>query len=92
MSDINLVIKTKLEALESALLNAHPTMPTILRDIHTTLKAQPDIVTLLSESDLAIIVRGLDKQTNAALVATVNKPSAAAKKALTKVTDADLGF
>lgn len=92
MSQLNLDIRTKLDELESALLNAHPGMPTLLRDIHKTLKAQPDIVTLLSESDLAIIVRGLDKQTNAHLVATTLKPTKATKASLKNVTSDDLGF
>lgn len=92
MSQLNLDIKTKLDELESALLSNHPGMPTLLRDIHKTLKAQPDIVTLMSESELAILVRGLDKQTNAHLVATTMKPTKAKKESLKNVTSDDLGF
>ena len=48
MSAINLEIKSKLDELEQALLSAHPTLPTLLRDIHTTLKKQPEQVTLMT--------------------------------------------
>lgn len=92
MTQLNLEIKSKLDELESALLSNHPSMPTLLRDIHKTLKAQPDVVTLMSESELAIVVRGLDKQTNAHLVATTLKPTKSSKTALKNVTSDDLGF
>lgn len=92
MSNLNLEIKTKLDELEQALLTNHPTMSTILRDIHKTLKAQPDIVTLMSEEEIAIVVQGLTKQTNTKLVESTLKPSAAKKAALSKVTSDDLGF
>lgn len=92
MTQLNLDIKTKLDELEQLLLTNHPNMATALRDIHKTLKAQPDIVTLMSEEEIAIVVQGLAKQTNSQLVASTLKPSASKKKALTKVTSDELGF
>lgn len=92
MSQLNLEIKTKLMDLQTALLENHPTMPTILRDIHKTLKAQPDNVTLMSEEEIQLVTKGLEKQTNSLLAAAVMKPSKAKKESLKNVTTDDLGF
>lgn len=92
MTQLNLDIKTKLDELEQLLLTNHPTMATALRDLHKVLKAQPDIVTLMSEEEIAIVVKGLTQQTNSKLVESTLKPSATKKKALSKVTSDDLGF
>ena len=89
---LNLEVKTKLDALQAALLESHPTLPTLLRDIHKTLKAQPDQVTLASEEEIHLVIMGLEKQTNSHLAASVTKPSAAKKASLKKVTSDDLGF
>jgi len=88
MTDQAYEVSEKLAQLEQALLEQTPNMPTLLRSIHSHLKKDPDIVTLLSESECAILVQGLKKQT-ATVVATKaikKKP----KKALSKMTVADL--
>lgn len=92
MSELNLEIKTKLEELQQALLTQHPTMPTLLRDIHKTLKAQPEQVTLMTEDEIAIVIQGLEKQTNSHLAASTLKPTKAKKESLKNVTSDDLGF
>lgn len=92
MSALNLEIATKLQELESMLLSAHPQMPTLLRDIHKTLKAQPDQVTLMTEEEIQIVVRGLEKQTNSYLAESTVKPSKAKKESLKNVTSDELGF
>ena len=92
MTQLNLDIKTKLDELDRMLMEKHPGMPMLLRDIHKTLKAQPDIVTLMTEEEIAIIVRGLEKQTNSQLVAATLKPTKAKKESLKNVTTDDLGF
>lgn len=92
MSQLNLEVKSKLDELQQALLSQHPTMPTILRDIHRTLKAQPEQVTLMTEEEIHILIQGLEKQTNSYIAASVSKPKAAAKASLKKVTADDLGF
>jgi hypothetical protein len=56
-------IREKLAQLEEALLQATPNMPTLLKDIHKALKADPDVVTILTEEECSILVRGLKKQT-----------------------------
>jgi hypothetical protein len=57
-------VQEKLLSLEAALLEGTPNMPQLLRDIHRNLKKDPDIVTLLSEDECAILVQGLKVQTN----------------------------
>lgn len=92
MSALNLEIKSKLDELESMLLSQHPGMPTLLRDIHKTLKAQPDQVTLMTEEEIQVVVRGLEKQTNSYLADSIAKPTKAKKESLKTVTNSDLGF
>jgi hypothetical protein len=83
-------IQERITALEAALVEANPLMPNLLRQIHTQLKNDPAIVTLLTESEVAVISSGLSIQTSISI--TTAKPTAAAKKALTRVTSDDLGF
>jgi len=91
-TQLNLEIKSKLDELQTALLTSHPTMPTLLRDIHKTLKAQPEQVTLMTEEEVAIVVQGLEKQTNSHLAATTMKPTKAKKESLKNISSDDLGF
>ena len=53
----------KVSALQEALLSRHPSMPGLLRDIHSVLRSQPENVTLLNEDQISIIVNGLKEQT-----------------------------
>lgn len=92
MSQLNLEIKTKLDELQQALLSAHPTLPTILRDIHRTLKSYPEQVTLMSEDEIQLVVQGLEKQTSSHLAATTMKPTKAKKESLKNISSDDLGF
>ena len=50
-------LSEKVSALSEAILSRHPTMPTLLREIHTTLRSYPEQVTLLSESEIQVIDR-----------------------------------
>lgn len=67
----------KVATLSEAILSRHPTMPTLLREIHTTLLQYPEQVTLLSEPEIQVIVSGLSVQTNVAFAASASKPAAA---------------
>jgi len=67
--------------LQEALLDRHPRMPSLLREIHTTLRAQPENVTLLSEDQISIIVNGLKIQTGVEFAATATKSSSKNLKA-----------
>ena len=53
----------RVSQLQEALLSRHPSMPGLLREIHTTLRAQPENVTLLNEDQISVIVNGLKEQT-----------------------------
>lgn len=66
-------LKESVLSLQSALLAAHPTMPSLLQQIHRKLKEDPEIVTLLSEEDIGIIVSGLMKQTQTTIATTLSK-------------------
>jgi len=81
-------IKEKLARLEEMLLSKAPNMKELLRDIHRQLKADPDNVTVLSNEECAILVRGLERQTSASIAETVVKK--APKKAMNKMTVSDL--
>lgn len=61
-------IKEKVLALQEAMLSAHPQMPGLLRQIHTQLRADPAIETLLSEDEIGIIISGLMIQTQTELI------------------------
>lgn len=62
-------IKMKIAELQESILQAHPRMPMLLRDIHSVLKSDPDNVTLLSEEDIGIIVSVLKLQTKTEITA-----------------------
>ena len=57
-------VRESIIKLEDAIKTAHPTMPVLLREIHSILKKDPEVVTLLSEEEIAVLVNGLEKQTN----------------------------
>jgi len=81
-------IKEKLAELEAALLASTPDMPLLLQRIHKQLKADPDLVTILSDEEAGILVRGLKKHTSTVITAAAVK--AKPKKSLKQMTLADL--
>jgi hypothetical protein len=81
-------IREKLASLESQLVAATPNIAELLRDIHASLKKDPDVVTLLSEEECSTLVRGLSKQTNTEIATKMAKKGAT--KSLKKMTVADL--
>lgn len=83
--DIATQTKEKIVSLQEALLASSPKMPVLLREIHTTLKADPEVVTLLDESDIAVIVNGLKKQTQTEL-ATATLKSKSSTKSLKNIS------
>lgn len=86
------IISAKIKSLHTTILEKHPQLPIQLREIRNILKEDPAVVTLLQEEEIAIIVNGLEHQTNTFIAASMTSKSAAAKKALSKVTSNDLGF
>lgn len=75
-------IQMNIAELEEALISTHPEMPVLLRKIHTKLKNDPEIVTLLSEEEINTVIRGLEVQTNVSL-APASKPKAEKKSSNT---------
>lgn len=77
--------------MEQALLAADPTFKTILRDVHRQLGNDPELVTMMTEDEIQLVVRGLIVHAKAEIIEpakakTVKKEVAAAKK---KVIGAD---
>ena len=81
-------VREKLAQLQEALLASTPNMPELLREIHRELKADPDVVTILTEPECAILVQGLMKQTSIAIATSMVKKKP--KKSLKSMTLADL--
>lgn len=71
-------IKERMSELQDALDKSLPNFPNILKDIHDSLRADHEIVTLLSEEEIAVIVRGLETHAN------IEIAPIAAKKAINR--------
>ena len=68
-------ISSEILRLQEMLLAQNPAMPTLLRTIHKELQANPDVVTLLAEEEIASIISGLEKFTKTELVTATKKVS-----------------
>ena len=71
--------------MEQALLSADPTFKTILRDVHRQLGNDPELVTMMTEDEIQLVVRGLIVHAKAEIIEpakakTVKKAVAEAKK------------
>jgi hypothetical protein len=75
------ILKEKVAALEQTILAKHPSLPSLLAEIHKNIKANPEQITLLSEDDIKIIVNGLEIQTKTFLVQSVTKAPSKSKVA-----------
>jgi hypothetical protein len=82
--DEALQLREKVASLADALLSKHPRMPTLLREIHTTLLKYPEQVTLLAEDDISTLVSALQVQTGISFAASASKP-AGVKSATAKI-------
>lgn len=51
----------KLVELEDALINAHPKLPTLLKEIHSRLRSDADVVSMLEPSQIGVVVTALRK-------------------------------
>lgn len=65
-------VKEAIASLQNALLSAHPEMPMLLRKIHTTLRNDPEVVTLLTEEEIGVIVNGLSEQTKTTIATSIS--------------------
>jgi hypothetical protein len=82
-------LKMQLAELEQALLEKLPEFRTILRDIHSKLRTDPDCVTAMSEEEIGILVEGLIHHANVEVIAPASV-KAAKKAAKTPVSASDL--
>lgn len=89
--DLPFDLQEKLADLHGKIIDKHPAMPSLLRDIHSTLAQYPENVTLLSEQDIGIIVSGLKAHTQVQIVASTSKSakSASLKKKISAMSDDD---
>lgn len=78
-------IREKIADLQNKLLTSHPLIPSLLRTIHTQLKADPEVVTLLKDEEINSIINGLQYVTKVKLI-EVSVPK---KKALKNLTADD---
>lgn len=76
-------LKEQVLSLQAALLEAHPQMPTLLQQIHKQLRADPALVTVLSEEDIAIVVQGLSKIQMTTIATAVAKNGTKSLKSIT---------
>jgi hypothetical protein len=83
-------ISLKIAELSDSILSSHPTMPSLLRDIHHNLKQDPELVTLLSSSEVAAIVSGLSRQTQTTISTQILTKSKGKK--VSDLSDDDLGL
>lgn len=91
-ANMNLMeIQETIQQLEAALLSANPEMPILLRKIHNKLKSDPELVTLLTEEEIAQVINGLKVQTNVSLVSNTKKPASEKKPSGQKRLEALLG-
>ena len=85
MSTAGFELQEKVADLSRALDHRHPRMPQLLREIYQNLRNQPENVTLLDESEISAIVRGLQVQTQTEFASAVTKSPSAAKNLKTKI-------
>lgn len=87
------LLKLKMAELEAALLQELPEMRVILKDIHDALKEDPENVTILSDEERGIIIRGLKRSVNEEIaVSSSKKPTTAAavKKSMKNKSEDDI--
>ena len=82
------IISLKISELYESIQKTLPSMPTLLRDIHSNLKQDPEIVTLLSPEQVSIIVSGLSKQTQTTITTSILSGSKG--KSLKKISVDDI--
>jgi hypothetical protein len=82
-------IKIKIAELETAINTAIPGYSGILKEIHTNLKDQPELLYRLEDEQIAVIISGLEKYHNVEIVAA--KSDKEAKKVISKKQGSLLG-
>lgn len=68
----------KIQELQAALDERLPGFPLLLRDIHNTLRQDPEVTTLLTDEEISVIVKGLE--THAAVTIVDSKAKKASSR------------
>lgn len=76
MTDIEQLV-CKIAELDAALEADNPGMSGYLKDIHTSLSTQPELLHLLKPEERAVIIRGLEVKIGATIVTPARKTAAA---------------
>lgn len=84
-------LRIKVAELENALLTAHPMIPMLLRTIHTQLRKDPEIVTIMSPEEIGVVVNALKHQTKTEITTTLVKSSGTSVTAKIKKAAASAG-
>ena len=86
--DVAYDVREAIADISSKLAEGHPQIPLLLRKVHSALKADPDVVTILTDEERAVVIKGLEFQTKTKLI-EVSTP-APRKKALKSMTVDDI--
>ena len=81
-------LQEKIAEIATTLETSAPGLPNLLRTIHTQLKKDPELVTLLTDEECSVLVNGLKEHTQIELACTAMK--SAPRKALKNTTVDDL--
>lgn len=87
---VGFALAEKVQSLKDAILEKHPRMPTLLAEIHKTLLAQPEQVTLMSEDELAILFSGLMKQSGVEFAKAAMSSKTSGKSLAAKLKSGEL--
>ncbi len=85
-------ISQKIAELDQALKTANPGMENLLQTIHRNLSADPQLVHLLKEEEVAILIRGLETKTRTKILEETVKSASRGGKSLKKLSESDLGM
>jgi hypothetical protein len=86
--NIEEIVKGRIFELQEALEKATPNYTNILREIHNTLKNDPDVVTLLTEDEIGTITAALKQHKN--VVITSEAVKKVSKKKLSSIDEDDI--
>lgn len=75
-------LASQLDTLEQALLAAHPSMPTLLRQIHAGLLKNPAAIHSLDDDQIAVLISGLKSYTATEIIAKAPAKKKPAKENL----------
>lgn len=58
--------------LDSRIKSLNPSLPTLLKEIHTRIRSDPALCSTLSDEEIAVVVQGLKRQTNTEIATAVS--------------------